>query len=241
MIAPGVGLAVRGRPDVELSLYLRCEGDNDSTTILDDSMARTLRSITVTGDAKLSTVDPIGQTSSLVLGTSGSLIVPNVSPNLSVRNLEFRIKASTTEMVLNTPYLLFRQTTTGGSTTFMVTATRTSGNSGDITVYWYRPIFQYWYTQMGVNIPDFTISNHVAFDHYLNGVLFGYVNGLSQSGGSTYQFNGAAGVGGALTIGGSGFDLSIGASGSQFRGKLDNIRTSTISRRDGTSRFVPSE
>lgn len=240
MIAPGVGLAVRGRPDVELSLYLRCEGDNDSTTILDDSMARTLRSITVTGDAKLSTVDPIGQTSSLVLGTSGSLIVPNVSPHLTVKNLEFRIKASTTEMVLNTPYLLFRQTTTGGSTTFMVTATRTSGNSGDITVYWYRPIFQYWYTQMGVNIPDFTISNHVAFDYYNNGFLFGYVNGLNQSN-NNYQFNGAAGVGGALTIGGSGFDLNIGVLGIQFRGKLDNIRTSYIGRRSANSSFVPSE
>ena len=240
MIAPGVGLAVRGRPDVELSLYLRCEGDNDSTTILDDSMTRTLRSITVTGDAKLSTVDPIGQTSSLVLGTSGSLIVPNVSPNLSVRNLEFRIKASTTEMVLNTPYLLFRQTTTDGSTSFMVTATRTSGNSGDITIHWYRPIFSTWYTRMGVNIPDFTISNHVAFDHYSNGYLFGYVNGLEQSD-NNYQFNGAAGVGGSLTIGGSGFDLNIGASGSQFRGKLDNIRTSSINRRNGTSSFVPSE
>jgi len=238
MIAPGIGLAVRGRPDVELSLYLRCEGDNDSTTILDDSMARTLRSITVTGDAKLSTVDPIGQTSSLVLGTSGSLIVPNVSPYL-VRNLEFRIKASTTEMVLNTPYLLFKQTTTDGSTSFMVIATRTSGNSGDITIHWYNPIFNNSYTQMGVNIPDFTISNHVAFDHFGNGVLFGYVNGLNQSN-NTYQFNGAAGVGGSLTIGGSGFDLNIGASGSQFRGKLDNIRTSTISRRNGTS-FVPSE
>ena len=240
MIAPGVGLAVRGRPDVELSLYLRCEGDNDSTTILDDSMARTLRSITVTGDAKLSTVDPIGQTSSLVLGTSGRLIVPNVSPNISVRNLEFRIKASTTEMVLNTPYLLFRQTTTDGSTSFMVTATRTSGNSGDITIHWNRPIFSTWYTRMGVNIPDFTISNHVAFDHYSNGVLFGYVNGLNQSY-NDYQFNGAAGVGGSLTIGGSGFDLNIGASGSQFRGKLDNIRTSSINRRNGTSSFVPSE
>ena len=240
MIAPGVGLAVRGRPDVELSLYLRCEGDNDSTTILDDSMTRTLRSITVTGDAKLSTVDPIGQTSSLVLGTSGSLIVPNVSPNLSVRNLEFRIKASTTEMVLNTPYLLFRQTTTDGSTSFMVIATRTSGNSGDITVHWNLPIFSTSYTQMGVNIPDFTISNHVAFDHYSNGYLFGYVNGLEQSD-NNYQFNGAAGVGGSLTIGGSGFDLNIGASGSQFRGKLDNIRTSSINRRNGTSSFVPSE
>lgn len=240
MIAPGVGLAVRGRPDVELSLYLRCEGDNDSTTILDDSMARTLRSITVTGDAKLSTVDPIGQTSSLVLGTSGSLIVPNVSTNLSVRNLEFRIKASTTEMVLNTPYLLFKQTTTDGSTSFMVTATRTSGNSGDITIYWYQPIFLSIYTRMSVNIPDFTISNHVAFDHYNNGVLFGYVNGLNQSD-NNYQFNGAAGVGGSLTIGGSGFDLNIGASGSQFRGKLDNIRTSSINRRNGTSSFVPSE
>lgn len=240
MIAPGVGLAVRGRPDVELSLYLRCEGDNDSTTILDDSMARTLRSITVTGDAKLSTVDPIGQTSSLVLGTSGSLIVPNVSPNLSVKNLEFRIKASTTEMVLNTPYLLFRQTTTGGSTSFMVTATRTSSNSGDITIYWYQPIFSTIYTRMGVNIPDFTISNHVAFDYFTNDILFGYVNGLNQSN-SNYQFNGAAGVGGALTIGGSGSDLNIGAWGIQFRGKLDNIRTSTISRRNGTSSFVPSE
>lgn len=240
MIAPGVGLAVRGRPDVELSLYLRCEGDNDSTTILDDSMARTLRSITVTGDAKLSTVDPIGQTSSLVLGTSGSLIVPNVSTNLSVRNLEFRIKASTTEMVLNTPYLLFKQTTTDGSTSFMVTATRTSGNSGGITIYWYQPIFSASYTRMSVNIPDFTISNHVAFDHYHNGRLFGYVNGLNQSD-NTYQFNGAAGVGGSLTIGGSGFDLNIGASGSQFRGKLDNIRTSSINRRNGTSSFVPSE
>jgi len=238
MIAPGIGLAVRGRPDVELSLYLRCEGDNDSTTILDDSMARTLRSITVTGDAKLSTVDPIGQTSSLVVGTSGSLIVPNVSPYL-VRNLEFRIKASTTEMVLNTPYLLFRQTTTGGSTSFMVTATRTSGNSGDITIHWDQPIFNNSYTQMGVNISDFTISNHVAFDHFTNGVLFGYVNGLNQSN-NNYQFNGAAGVGGSLTIGGSGFDLNIGASGSQFRGKLDNIRTSTISRRNGSS-FIPSE
>lgn len=239
MIAPGVGLAVRGRPDVELSLYLRCEGDNDSTTILDDSMARTLRSITVTGDAKLSTVDPIGQTSSLVVGTSGSLIVPNVS-NLTVRNLEFRIKASTTEMVLNNPYLLFRQTTTGGTTSFMVTATRTSGNSGSITILWYRPIFSYFNTQMGVNIPDFTISNHVAFDHYSNGVLFGYVNGLNQST-NNYQFNGAAGVGGSLTIGGSGFDLNIGASGDQFRGKLDNIRTSSIGRRYSSSSFVPSE
>lgn len=238
MIAPGIGLAVRGRPDVELSLYLRCEGENDSTTIVDDSMARTLRSITVTGDAKLSTVDPIGQTSSLVLGTSGRLIVPNVSPNLSVRNLEFRIKASTTEMALNTPYLLFRQTTTGGSTTFMVIATRTSGSSGSITIYWDRPIFVAYRTQMGVSIPDFTVSNHVAFDHYNNGVLFGYVNGLLQSN-NDYQFNGAAGVGGALTIGGSGFDLNIGESGSQFRGKLDNIRTSTIGRRDGN--FVPSE
>lgn len=240
MIAPGVGLAVRGRPDVELSLYLRCEGDNDSTTILDDSMARTLRSITVTGDAKLSTVDPIGQTSSLVVGTSGSLIVPNVSPNLSVRNLEFRIKASTTEMVLNTPYLLFKQTSTGGSTTFMVTATRTSGNSGSITIHWYQPIFATFYTQMGMNIPDFTISNHVAFDHFNNGVLFGYVNGLLQNN-NTYQFNGAAGVGGALTIGGSGFDLNMGAWGDQFRGKLDNIRTSSISRRNTASSFVPSE
>lgn len=240
MIAPGVGLAVRGRPDVELSLYLRCEGDNDSTTILDDSMARTLRSITVTGDAKLSTVDPIGQTSSLVLGTSGSLIVPNVSTGLSVRNLEFRIKASTTEMVLNTPYLLFKQTTTDGSTSFMVTATRTSGNSGDITIHWHRSIFLSIYTRMSVNIPDFTISNHVAFDHYHNDYLFGYVNGLEQSD-NNYQFNGAAGVGGSLTIGGSGFDLNIGASGSQFRGKLDNIRTSNIGRRNGASSFVPSE
>ena len=204
-------------------------------------MARTLRSITVTGDAKLSTVDPIGQTSSLVLGTSGRLLVPNVSPNLSVRNLEFRIKASTTEMVLNTPYLLFRQTTTGGSTSFMVTATRTSGNSGDITIHWYQPIFSTIYTRMGVSIPDFTVSNHVAFDHYPNGILFGYTNGLSQSSGSSYQYNGAAGVGGFLIIGGSGFDLNIGASGSQFRGKLDNIRTSSINRRDGTSNFVPSE
>ena len=240
MIAPGVGLAVRGRPDVELSLYLRCEGDNDSTTILDDSMARTLRSITVTGDAKLSTADPIGQTSSLVLGTSGSLIVPNVSPYLTVRNLEFRIKASTAEMVLNTSYLLFKQITTDGSTSFMVTATRTSGNSGNITIYWNRPIFSTSYTRMGLNIPDFTISNHVAFDHYTNGILFGYVNGLNQSNNS-YQFNGAAGVGGFLTIGGSGFDLNIGASGSQFRGKLDNIRTSSISRRNTASSFVPSE
>ena len=240
MIAPGIGLAVRGRPDVELSLYLRCEGDNDSTTILDDSMARTLRSITVTGDAKLSTVDPIGQTSSLVLGTSGSLIVPNVSSNLAVRNLEFRIKASTTEMVLNTPYLLFKQTTTDGSTSFMVIATRTSGNSGSITIHWNQPIFSTFYTKMSVNIPDFTISNHVAFDHFTNGTLFGYVNGLNQSN-NDHQFNGAAGVGGSLTIGGSGFDLNIGASGSQFRGKLDNIRTSTIGRRNGTSSFVPSE
>lgn len=240
MIAPGVGLAVRGRPDVELSLYLRCEGENDSTTILDDSMVRTLRSITVTGDAKLSTVDPIGQTSSLVLGTSGSLIVPNVSPYITVRNLEFRIKASTTEMVLNTTYLLFKQTTTDGSTTFMVTATRTSGNSGDITIHWHQPIFLNWYTQMGVNISDFTISNHVAFDHYTNGFLFGYVNGLNQSN-NNYQFNGAAGVGGALTIGGSGLVLNIGALGNQFRGKLDNIRTSYIGRRNGTSSFVPSE
>ena len=240
MIAPGVGLAVRGRPDVELSLYLRCEGDNDSTTILDDSMARTLRSITVTGDAKLSTVDPIGQTSSLVLGTSGSLIVPNVSPYLTVRNLEFRIKASTTEMVLNTPYLLFKQTTTDGSTSFMVTATRTSGNSGDITIRWYQPIFLNSYTQMSVNISDFTISNHVAFDYYHNGYLFGYVNGLNQSN-NNYQFNGAAGVGGSLTIGGSGFDLNIGVLGFQFRGKLDNIRTSTIGRRSSSSSFVPSE
>lgn len=240
MIAPGVGLAVRGRPDVELSLYLRCEGENDSTTILDDSMARTLRSITVTGDAKLSTVDPIGQTSSLVLGTSGSLIVPNVSPYTTVKNLEFRIKASTTEMVLNTPYLLFKQTTTGGSTSFRVIATRTSGNSGDITVHWYQSIFSNWYTQMGVNIPDFTISNHVAFDYYNNGILFGYVNGLEQSD-NNYQFNGAAGVGGALTIGGSGLDFNIGGLGIQFRGKLDNIRTSYIGRRNGTSSFVPSE
>lgn len=240
MIAPGVGLAVRGRPDVELSLYLRCEGDNDSTTILDDSMARTVRSITVMGDAKLSTVDPIGQTSSLVLGTSGRLIVPNVSPYITVKNLEFRIKASTTEMVLNTTYLLFKQTTTDGSTTFMVTATRTSGNSGDITIYWYRPIFHNSYTRMGVNISDFTISNHVAFDYYANGYLFGYVNGLNQSN-NNYQFNGAAGVGGALTIGGSVFDLNIGVLGSQFRGKLDNIRTSSIGRRNSASSFVPSE
>lgn len=240
MIAPGVGLAVRGRPDVELSLYLRCEGDNDSTTILDDSMARTLRSITVTGDAKLSTVDPIGQTSSLVLGTSGSLIVPNVSPYLTVRNLEFRIKASTTEMALNTPYLLFRQTSSDGSTTFMVIAIRTSGSSGSIGIYWYQPIFSIFDTRMFVSIPDFTVSNHVAFDLYSNGVLFGYLNGLNQSN-NDYQFNGAAGVGGELTIGGSGFDLNILASGGQFRGKLDNIRVSIIGRRDSSNSFILSE
>lgn len=241
MRAPGVGLAVRGRPDVELSLYLRCEGDNDSTTIVDDSMARTLRSITVTGDAKLSTVDPIGQTSSLVLGTSGSLIVPNVSHYLTVRNLEFRIKASTAEMVLNTSYLLFKQTTTDGSISFMVTATRTSGNSGNIKIYWYNPIYSIIDTKMGVNISDFTISNHVAFDLHSNGYLFGYVNGLIQSS-NDHQFNGAAGVGGSLTIGGSsGFDPHTGASGSQFRGKLDNIRTSSINRRYGSSSFIPSE
>lgn len=232
----GINLGVLNKkPDLATLLELRFEGDDGSQVFKDSSPYN--RSFTVSaGSPALTTTNPLSGTSSLLLTTNTSVgkITTNDTSNpanSSLRSIEFRVQLDLDKIDNNRSQFLFLQGISGTQGSVLCYITRSAtGNGGSVVLVWYNPIFNSVYTQLGTALSDLSQNNHICFDLRDNGILFSFSNGIQVSS-SSYQYNAA--FTGSLNLGGTFLDLGnypFVPFLNQFRGKLDNIKFSSVSR-----------
>jgi len=236
-------LGVLGKKDSATLLNLRFEGADGSNVITDSSPYN--RTATAFGTAALSSTNPLSGGSSLFLGTSGYVTVPNFTTPLGstiLRTIEFRMQIDLANIANNESQGVFVKgynNNFGLSYNFSYQAilTRNStGNGGFLTVLFYHPSAVVGSEYITIPIPNISQNNHIAVVRHLSSEQYvGYLNGVMAGAplsSQEYVVNNLD-----FEIAPNLYDWSAGLQTGRFKGRLDNFKLSNVDRYP--SNFTP--
>lgn len=218
--------------DLATLLELRFEGSNGSQVFTDSSVYK--RSVTVgLGTPTLTTTSPLSGTSSLLLGTNGTITTPNFTTPVGNRlnTIEFRIQIALADIAFNEAQGVFVKGYSFGLAydySHQCILTRNASGTGGVLKMFYnistiaRP-----FAFVSIGIPDISANNHIAFTRRANGNFIGYLNGVQAASlfGNDYTANTLA-----IEIGASLYDWDTGLQTTKFKGLLDNFKLSNVDR-----------
>ena len=225
--------------DLATLLELRFEGSNGSQVFTDSSVYK--RSVTVgSGTPTLTTTSPLSGTSSLLLGTNGTITTPDFTTPVSTRlnTIEFRIQIALTDIAFNEAQGVFVK---GYSFSLAfdyshqcILTRNASGTGGVLTMFYNISTIARPFAFVSIGIADLSANNHIAFVRRANGNFVGYLNGIEVGSlfGDDYTANTLA-----IEIGASLYNWDTGFQTGRFKGRLDNFKLSNVTR--SPSNFTP--
>ena len=224
-------LGVLGGKDLATLLNLKFEGADGSNVITDSSPYN--RTVTASGTAALSSTNPLSGTSSLLLGTNGTITTPNFTTPVSNRlnTIEFRIQTALTDIAFNEAQGVFVKGysfSLGFDYSHQCILTRNASGTGGVLRMFYKiSTIAYVFASVDIGIADISANNHIAFTRRHNGVFIGYLNGVQVATlfGDDYTANTLA-----IVIGASVYDWNTGLQTTKFKGRLDNFKLSNVDR-----------
>ena len=218
--------------DLATLLELRFEGSNGSQVFTDSSVYK--RSVTVgSGTPTLTTTSPLSGTSSLLLGTNGTITTPDFTTPVSTRldTIEFRIQIALADIAFNEEQGVFVK---GYSFGFAydyshqcILTRNASGTGGVLKMFYNISTIARPFAFVSIGIPDISANNHIAFTRRANGNFIGYLNGVQAAFlfGDNYTANTLA-----IEIGASLYDWNTATQTTKFKGLLDNFKLSNVDR-----------
>ena len=223
---------LKRRIDLATLLELRFEGSNGSQVFTDSSVYK--RSVTVgSGTPTLTTTSPLSGTSSLLLGTNGTITTPDFTTPVSTRlnTIEFRIQIALADIAFNEAQGVFVK---GYSSAFgfdyshqCILTRNASGTGGVLKMYYNSPTLATAVAFVSIPIPDISANNHIAFVRRANGSFVGYLNGILV--GSLFATDYTANTL-AIEIGASLYNWDTDTQTTKFKGLLDNFKLSNVDR-----------
>lgn len=218
--------------DLATLLELRFEGSNGSQVFTDSSVYK--RSVTVgSGTPTLTTTSPLSGTSSLLLGTNGTITTPDfttpVQTNLST--IEFRIQIDLADIAFNESQGVFVK---GYSSAFgfdyshqCILTRNASGTGGALKMFYDISTVATISAYVHIAIADLSANNHIAFTRRANGAFIGYLNGVQVAFmyATDYTANTLA-----IKIGASLYNWHTATQTTKFKGLLDNFKLSNVDR-----------
>lgn len=218
--------------DLATLLELRFEGSNGSQVFTDSSVYK--RSVTVgSGTPTLTTTSPLSGTSSLLLGTNGTITIPNFTTPVSTRldTIEFRIQIALADIAFNEGQGVFVKGYSFGFAhdySHQCILTRNASGTGGVLKMFYKiSTIARPFAFVSIGIPDISANNHIAFTRRANGNFIGYLNGVQAAFlfGDDYTANTLA-----IEIGASLYDWDTATQTTKFKGLLDNFKLSNVDR-----------
>lgn len=218
--------------DLATLLELRFEGSNGSQVFTDSSVYK--RSVTVgSGTPTLTTTSPLSGTSSLLLGTNGTITTPDFTTPVSNRlnTIEFRIQTALTDIAFNEAQGVFVK---GYSFSLAfdyshqcILTRNASGTGGVLKMFYNISIIARPFAFVSIAIADISANNHVAFVRTTNDFFLGYLNGIQVWNlyATDYTPNTLA-----IEIGASLYNWDTGFQTGRFKGRLDNFKLSNVNR-----------
>ena len=225
---------LKRRIDLATLLELRFEGSNGSQVFTDSSVYK--RSVTVgSGTPTLTTTSPLSGTSSLLLGTNGTITTPDFTTPVQtngtrLNTIEFRIQIALTDIAFNEAQGVFVKGysfSLAFDYSHQCILTRNASGTGGVLKVWLnistiaRP-----FAFVSIAIPDISANNHIAFVRTTNYFL-GYLNGIQV--GNLYAIDYTANTL-AIEIGASLYNWDTDTQTTKFKGLLDNFKLSNVDR-----------
>lgn len=220
-----------GKKDSSVLLNLKFEGTNGSQVFTDSSIYNRTVSVS-TGSPALSTTSPLSGNSSLLLGTNGSISIPNFTApvNTIIKTIEFRIKADLATIANGASQGILVK---GFSNSFFqayshqcIITRNASGNGGKIRMYWGISVVSAPASYLELTVSDISANNHIAFTQRTNGIYACYLNGVL---GSTSGFVQIYDVNTSpILVGAVVYDWALGVDTAKFIGRIDNFRISNV-------------
>lgn len=223
---------LKRRIDLATLLELRFEGSNGSQVFTDSSIYN--RSVTVgSGTPTLTTTSPLSGTSSLLLGTNGTITTPDFTTPVSTRlnTIEFRIQIALADIAFNEAQGVFVK---GYSFSLAfdyshqcILTRNASGTGGVLKMFYNISTIARPFAFVSIAIADLSANNHIAFTRRVNGTFIGYVNGVQVGSlfGNDYTANTLA-----IEIGASLYNWDTDLQTTKFKGLLDNFKLSNVDR-----------
>lgn len=223
---------LKKKTDLATLLDLRFEGADGSQVFTDSSSYN--RAVTVgSGTPIISTTNPLSGSSSLLLGTDGTISIPHFTTPTNFayfKTIEFRIQTALTDIANNEAQGVFTKGVDvlyGSWSHDCILVRNATGNGGTLYLWLNIPVVATPFSYISVNIPDISANNHIAFTQRDNGIYAAYLNGVLASTSGFVQVYQATNM--ALRLGT--FTYYWGGSyTSKFKGRLDNFRISNIDR-----------
>ena len=218
--------------DLATLLELRFEGSNGSQVFTDSSVYN--RSVTVgSGTPTITTTNPLSGTSSLLLGTNGTITTPNFTTPVSTRlnTIEFRIQIALADIAFNESQGVFVKGysfSLGWDYSHQCILTRNaSGTGGALKMFYDISTVARPFAFVSIGIADLSANNHIAFVRRANGNFVAYLNGVQVASlfGNDYTANTLA-----IEIGASLYDWDTDLQTTKFKGRLDNFKLSNVDR-----------
>ena len=218
--------------DLATLLELRFEGSNGSQVFTDSSVYN--RSVTVgSGTPTLTTTSPLSGTSSLLLGTNGTITTPDFTTpvNTNLSTIEFRIQIDLADIAFNESQGVFIK---GYSFAFAhnyshqcILTRNASGTGGAIKMFYDISTVATISAYVPIAIADLSANNHIAFTRRANGTFIGYLNGVQVAFlfATDYTANTLA-----IEIGASLYNWHTATQTTKFKGLLDNFKLSNVDR-----------
>ena len=227
-------LGVLGGKDLATLLNLKFEGADGSNVITDSSQYN--RTATAFGTAVLSSTNPLSGGSSLFLGTSGYVAVPNFTTPLggtTLRTIEFRMQIDLANIANNESQGVFVK---GYSYNFgydyshqAILTRNNSGNGGVLKVWFNISVIATALAYITIPIPDISQNNHIAIViRAVNGLYVGYLNGVAVGSSSFSQEYVANAL--DFEIAPTLYNWDTSTQTGRFKGRLDNFKLSNVDR-----------
>jgi len=232
-------LGVLKKPDSSVLLNLRFEGANGSQVFTDSSAFA--RPVTVSsGTPALTTTNPLSGTSSLLLGTNGTITVPNFTTpaNTRLNTIEFRMQIDLADIAFNERQGIFVK---GYSFSLAdeyshqcILTRNASGTGGVLRMYYNSPTLGKPSALLYIPIADISSNNHIAFTRRNSSHYVAYLNGVqvAQLFAADYTANTLA-----FEFGTSIYDWETATQTNNFKGRLDNFRLCNVDKYP--SNFTP--
>lgn len=233
MRVAGIYCGALKKTDIATLLNLRFEGIDGSQVFTDSSIYN--RSVTVgSGTPILSTTSPLSGTSSLLLGTNGTIRTPHF-PSTPVSNrlntIEFRIQTALADIAFNEAQGVFVK---GYSFSLVsdyshqcILTRNASGTGGVLKMFYKIGTLAASAAFVSIAIADLSANNHIAFTRRANGNFIGYLNGVQVAILSAIDYSGNTL---AIEIGASLYNLDTATQTTKFKGRLDNFKLSNVDR-----------
>lgn len=230
MRVAGIHLGVLKKTDLATLLNLRFEGADGSQVFTDSSSYN--RAVTVgSGTPIISTTNPLSGLSSLLLGTNGTITIPNFTTpagNTNLRTIEFRVQIDLAEIAFNESQGVFFKGFNWLDYSHQCLLTRNaSGAGGKLRLYLNTPSLGLPSSFIEVSLPDISANNHIAFTRNSSGNYIAYLNGVSVGVlfAADYTPNTHP-----LYIGAVVYNWATGLDTVKFKGRLDNFKLSNVDR-----------